>query len=237
MHSLVNLLHAGLLAVALPALGCVSSAHAQEPSQPHPHPAAVESSAPAVHEARTAVSHARAQERAHLQQQRQAIGAGLKQAEMACYQRFAVEDCLKRERRSAREAIAPLAQREAALDEAERRERAALRLNDIAKRQQTAPAAPGPATVRSPATPPDVLQQERAFEAQERAQRLQEKQQRHAAEQAEQGPQREAAAAKARQRLDEKREAAERRRARALQAQQERAAAGRKAPAPLDSLP
>ena len=192
-------------------------------------------------EARAAAADARAQERSHIQQQRQAINATLQQAQTACYQRFAVEDCLERERRRARQATAPLAKREAALDEAERRERAAQRLNDIAERQPAAPAPASPARVRrsdaAASAAPDVLQQERDFEAHERALRLQQKQQRHVAEQAGQIAQRAAAAEKARQRLEEKRQAAERRRARALQEQQQRAASGRKPPAALDPLP
>ena len=193
----------------------------------------------AVPDAQAAVSQSRAQEREQLRAQREAIGAALQHGEAACYQRFAVEDCLKRERRSARQATAPLVQREVALDEAERRERAALRMGDLAERQQTQPlpGLAGPARVRNPGAVPDVLEQERAYEAQERAQRLQERQQRHAAERPDQIAQRAAAAEKARQRLEDKRQAAERRRDRALQAQQQRAASGRPAPAALDPLP
>ena len=194
---------------------------------------------PATPAAQAAVAQSRAQEREQLRAQREAINAALQQGEAACYQRFAVEDCLKRERRSARQATAPLVQREAALDEAERRGRAALRLSDIAERQQMQPL-PGPvkpARVRDLDASTDVLQQERAYEAQERAQRLQQRQQRHAAEMSEQIPQRAAAAEKARQRLEDKRQAAEGRRARAMEAQQQRAASGRQAPAALDPLP
>ena len=169
--------------------------------------------------------------------QRQATEAAFQQGQAACYQRFAVEDCLNVERRRARKAHALLEQQETTLDEAERRERAALRLKDIAGRTP-APAVPAPfSDVRSPEVAVDVLQQERAFEARQRAERLQKKQQLHQAQVAEQIPQRAAAAEKARQRLEEKRAAAERRRARALQAQQERAAAGRKPPAALSPPP
>ena len=179
----------------------------------------------------------RAAGREAVRKEREAIAQTLRQSEAACYQRFAVEDCLNVERRRARKAHALLEQQETTLDEAERRERAALRLKDIAGRTP-APAVPAPfSDVRSPEVAVDVLQQERAFEARQRAERLQQKQQLHQAQVAEQIPQRAAAAEKARQRLEEKRAAAERRRARALQAQQERAAAGRKPPAALSPPP
>ena len=184
-----------------------------------------------------AVVRERAEARARIQAQRQSTEAALQQGQAACYQRFAVEDCLNAERRRTRKAQALLAQQEAVLDETERRERAAERLKDIAGRTP-APAVPVPLSdVRSPDVSVDALEKERAFEARQRAERLQQKQQLHQAQMAEQIPQRAAAAEKARQRLEEKRAAAERRRARAEQAQQERAAAGRKLPAALHPLP
>ena len=239
----VHLLRAGVLAMASVVAVWAPSAQAQSPmttstpTLPTLQPSSVDASVPATAETQTAVARARAQERTHLQQQRQAIDTALQRAQAACYQRFAAQDCLNSERRRAREATALLAKREAVLNDAERRERAALRLNDIAGRRQ-APAEPVILpSARSPEISADVLQQERAFEAQQRAQRLQQKQQRHGAEVTGQIPQRAAAAENARQRLEEKRQAAERRRARALQAQQERAAAGHKPPAALDPLP
>lgn len=244
MKNVSYFLRAGALA-AISALCWATAAQAQslprqQPvEQSAPAAASIQAVAPGSPEAQAAALQARTQERAHLHQQRQDIDAALRRGESECYQRFAVEDCLKRERRSARQATAPLVQREAALDEAERRGRAALRLSDIAERQQMQPL-PGPvkpARVRDLDASTDVLQQERAYEAQERAQRLQQRQQRHAAEMSEQIPQRAAAAEKARQRLEDKRQAAEGRRARAMEAQQQRAASGRQAPAALDPLP
>ena len=242
MNTVTNFLRSCALAVALASAGGGSVAQAQLPPQQPSElstlsPGAVVWAAP---EAQAAVAQTRAQEREQLRAQREAIKAALLHGEAQCYQRCAVEDCLKRERRRARQASAPLAQREVALDEAERRERAALRRSDIAERQQTqqpSPSLVGPAQVRNPDAAPDVLQQERAYEAQERAQRLQERQQRHAEETSEQISQRAAAAEKARQRLQDKRQAAEGRRARALEAQQRRAASGRQAPAALAPLP
>ncbi len=239
MNTVVRYLRVGVLLAAT--AGGMSVAYAQSPIQQPPlsSPPSTMAADPATPAAQAAVAQSRAQEREQLRAQREAINAALQQGEAACYQRFAVEDCLKRERRSARQATAPLVQREAALDEAERRGRAALRLSDIAERQQMQPL-PGPvkpARVRDLDASTDVLQQERAYEAQERAQRLQQRQQRHAAEMSEQIPQRAAAAEKARQRLEDKRQAAEGRRARAMEAQQQRAASGRQAPAALDPLP
>ena len=223
--------------------GWATLAHAQTqtpiPAQVQTQLSTVDASAPATAKTPAVVFEARSRERAQLQQQRQAIDEALQQGQAACYQRFAVEDCLQRERRRARQATAPLVQREAALNEAERRERASQRLNDIAERKTPEkPEIPASsASVRNTDASVDVLQQERAFEAQQRAQRLQQKQQQHEAGMAGQVSQRAAAAEKARQRLEEKQQAAERRRARALQAQQDRAAAGRKPPAALDRLP
>ena len=220
----VHLLRAGVLAMASVVAVWAPSAQAQSPmttstpTLPTLQPSSVDASVPATAETQTAVARARAQERAHLQQQRQAIDTALQRAQAACYQRFAVQDCLNSERRRAREATALLAKREAG--------------------RRQAPAEPVILpSARSPEISADVLQQERAFEAQQRAQRLQQKQQRHGAEVTGQIPQRAAAAENARQRLEEKRQAAERRRARALQAQLERAAAGHKPPAALDPLP
>ena len=195
---------------------------------------------PLPENAHLAVVQERAKARARIHAQRQSTEAAFQQGQAACYQRFAVEDCLNVERGRARKAHALLSQQEAALDGAERRERAAQRLQGIASRTP-APAAPAgtdPASgARNPDISVDALQQERAFEARQRAERLQQKQQLHQAQVAEQVAQRAAAAEKARQRLEEKRAAAERRRARAEQAQQDRAAAGYKPPPALNPQP
>lgn len=236
-NTFLNLLRGAALASAAAVVGGVCMA--QPEPQSHPPLPPTKAAVPATPKVQTNAYAARAQERVQLDSQRKAIDTALQQAEAACYQRFAVQDCLNRERRRARQATAPLAQRQVALDEAERRERAALRRSDLAERQQiqSLPGPVGPNRVRTPDDAPDVLQQERAYEAQQRAQQLQQRQQQRAAELAEQMPQRAAAAEKARQRLEEKQQAAERRRARALEAQQKRAAAGHQPPAALDSLP
>ncbi len=78
---------------------------------------------------------ARAAGREAVRKEREAITQTLRQAEAACYQRFAVEDCLRNARRHARDAQAVLRQREAVWDEAERQERAAQRQQDIQQRQ------------------------------------------------------------------------------------------------------
>ena len=76
-------------------------------------------------------------ERENLGREREAIDTTLQQAEVACYQRFAVEDCLSQARRHAREARAQIHQRELVLDSTERRERAAQRLSDVQERERT----------------------------------------------------------------------------------------------------
>ena len=79
----------------------------------------------------------RAAGREAVRKEREAIAQTLRQSEAACYQRFAVEDCLRKARRHARDAQAVLRQRESVWDEAERQERAAQRLEDIQQRQNT----------------------------------------------------------------------------------------------------
>lgn len=199
-----------------------------------------------------------AEERARIHQERQAIDRALQQAETACYQHFAVEDCLQKERRSARQGYARLRQREAALEAAERRERAAQRLEAIAEQEKKHPPA-GPAATAVPGTQPGVPVQaehpvqapahqqqkkdrayqyrERQTQAQSRAQQQQDKRAAHQASQAEALAAHAAGAAKARQLQEEKKAAAARHKARVLQLQADNAAAGRKPAAPLSPDP
>lgn len=66
---------------------------------------------------------ARDRERAEIEQARQTIEARRKEAETACWQRFAVENCLRDARQTAREQELPLRQRELELKQQERQER------------------------------------------------------------------------------------------------------------------
>jgi len=180
---------------------------------------------------RQATAQAREQERESIKREQQAVDTRLQQAQAACYQRFAVEDCLQLERSKAREARARLSQRAAVLDDVERRERAAQRLDSIAERQNTR-TVPVPAPVKRTERPSQADR-----EARERAQRQQEKRAAHQAEQPHQIQIREEQAAQARQKQEEKREAAAAHKARVLQSQAEQAASGQKPAAPLPPAP
>lgn len=75
-------------------------------------------------------------ERTALRQERAQLDAAFKVAEAACQQRFAVEDCLRAERRKSRQAKDALRTRQNQLDLRERRQRAAQRLHTIEVRQR-----------------------------------------------------------------------------------------------------
>ncbi|MGE5330786.1 MAG: hypothetical protein ACM3Q3_03385 [Nitrospirota bacterium] len=183
-------------------------------------------SAPAEQEA-----HARAAGREAVRKEREAIARSLRQAEAGCYQRFAVEDCLRDARRRARDAQATLRQREAVWDEAERQERAARRRQDIQQRQNERGAVPAP--VR-PAAPRARLDPEAdQAKAAQRADHLVQKQEdaRKAQAQRRQAVQQQAAQARARH--TERVQAAAARKARLQQRQAEDAAKGKKPAAPL----
>ena len=176
---------------------------------------------------------ARVQERESLRRERETIDKMLQQAESACYQRFAVENCLSQARRDARAARAQIRQRELVLEGAERRERAAQRLSDVQERESTrvSPAPHQGAVADRPS------QAERDQQAAQRAQAQQEALAAHQASQAAQIKARADGAAQARQSQEKKRQAAQQRRVRVLQSQADRDAAGRKAPKPLPAVP
>ena len=176
-----------------------------------------------------------AQQRAAIAQERQGIDQALLQAQAACYQRFAVEDCLQRAHRQARSARALLRQRESALDAAQRLERATQRRHDSAEREAAHPA-PVPSTLRG-ATADGAAQAERDRQAVQRARAQQEKRAAHQAGQAAQTQGRTDGAARARQNQEAKRQTAQQRRARVLQSQADRAAAGHNTPEPLPTVP
>ncbi|NMM79602.1 hypothetical protein B2J86_01415 [Acidovorax sp. SRB_14] len=189
---------------------------------------------PTAH-ADAAAAAARAQESESLQREREAIDRALQQAEKGCYQRFAVEDCLREARRSAREARARVRQRQLVLDEAERRERAAQRLSEIQERESTrVPPTPPPSASAEPARRPTQADIDR--QAQERARTQQD---RRAAQQARQAQAREAAAQAeaAREKQLQKQQAAAEHKARVLKSQADKASAGQKPAAPLPPPP
>ena len=77
-----------------------------------------------------------AEQRHALRQERAQLDARLQAAEAACHQRFAVEDCLRAERRQARQKRMALQARENQLNLTERRQRAAQRQQSIEARQR-----------------------------------------------------------------------------------------------------
>lgn len=88
-------------------------------------------------------------DRAALARERVRLEAAFDAEEAVCRDRFAVNDCLDAVRQRRREALAPLRERELALAEAERRERAAQRRRAIETRQQ-ALRQPAPAAASAP---------------------------------------------------------------------------------------
>ncbi|MDB5753297.1 MAG: hypothetical protein JWP65_3718, partial [Ramlibacter sp.] len=82
-------------------------------------------------------------ERQRIGAERAAADAAFEAREKACYGKFGVNDCLDAARRRRNEAVADLRRQEVALNDAERKRRAAERLQDIdaraaAQRQQQA---------------------------------------------------------------------------------------------------
>lgn len=197
-----------------------------------------------------------ADERARIRHERQVVEQAQAQAEAACYQRFAVEDCLRQARQTARKAQTELRQQEAVINEAERRQRAAQRLEEIAERERTRPV-PAPIPPRIKEAPPvaqpleseaaapqpaeavknSAVLAEREQQARQRARQQQQKRKAHQANQAESVSAQAAEAANARQQREAKQAAAAQRRARLLQSQADDAAAGRVPAAPLSPAP
>ena len=70
-------------------------------------------------------------ERDRIAREREALTARRQQEEAVCYQRFAVEDCLRGVRAKARETHDRLRAQEIEINDAERREKAAERLRAI----------------------------------------------------------------------------------------------------------
>ena len=173
--------------------------------------------------AQQAGASAREAERADIERQRAAIAATQAQEEKACWQRFAVEDCLKDVRARARAQLAPLRAHELELNQQERQERAAERLRAIeAKRANAPPPAPVQAHTRKP-VPDAALRQQEGARAKEAAERAAQQRQRQA-DHARQVQEREAAEAerrsKAEQAWSEKQRRAQQRREEAQQSAQ-----------------
>ena len=166
---------------------------------------------------------AREAERSRIAQQRAAIAAEQAGTEKACWQRFAVEDCLEAARAQARSQLAPLRARELELNQQERQERAAQRLRAIeAKQAQTVPPLPVQSRTRKPVPDAATLQQQEGARAQEAAARAAQQRQRQA-DHAQQLQAQEAAQAERRRQAEQdwqdKQRRAQERRAKAQQAE------------------
>lgn len=105
-----------------------------------------------------------AAERARLKAAREEVEAGYVAEEKACYGKFAVNDCLSAARAKRREALGDLRRQEIALNDAERKRKAAERQRSIDERnaqQREREGAGSPSASQS--------QQDRAMQANERA--------------------------------------------------------------------
>jgi len=204
---------AALLAVSAMAQTPVSS---EEDAGKHPYAAAA---------AQRKAEHER------IRHEREALKAQQVKEEAACYQRFAVEDCLRAVRARGRDAEGRLRTQEIMLNDAERKEKAADRLKAIEEKQRPAPAeAKGPdAVVRKP----PATQAQRDHDAALRAEQQRSRVQKQADEQARRAADSAERAAQARTRHAETIKAAEERRARVEKARADAVAQGRKPAAPL----
>lgn len=90
-----------------------------------------------------------AAERQRITAERARVEAEFDQAHKACYQKFAVNDCISDARARRREQMADLRRQELVLNDAERRRRSAERLDEIEKKTQEKRAA----TASTPAAP------------------------------------------------------------------------------------
>lgn len=98
-------------------------------------------------------------ERARLKEAREKVEASYKVEEKACYGKFAVNDCLAKARAKRREALGDLRRQEIALNDAERKRKAAERQHSIEERNAQRP--------REAASAPQAV--ERELRASERA--------------------------------------------------------------------
>ena len=172
--------------------------------------------------------------RAQIQAERQALQAGRSSDEAACYQQFAVHDCLNQVRARVREAENRLRRQELQINDEERREKADERRRSIEERQQEQRQ-----NLQSGEKPPPMRATERG-NAQARAQQAQQRaaeQQHRAAQQAQEQQERQQAeaqrASESRARYDAKQQKARERREQHERDKAQAQASGRKPPAPL----
>ncbi len=177
-------------------------------------------------------------EHARILQERATLAAGRQRDEAACYQRFAVEDCLREVRAKVREVENLLRSQELELNDAERREKAAERLRVIEEKKNAAPglspaSKKGDTKVRKAQAEPGEMKMQHDHAAQQRAQQQRDRAQSQAAERASRAASNAERAAKTRERHAEALKAAEERRVRVEKASADDVAQGRNPAAPL----
>lgn len=164
----------------------------------------------------------RAQERQDILHTRSQIDARRVEGEKACWQRFAVDNCLREVRAQAREQDTALRERELRINSEERQEKASERLRAIEQKQREKHApAPMTSSTKQGAqpevkTPAELAreQQERQTAAQQRAAAQAQREAAHTVGAAEREAKSEAERAQRVQALQDKQKAAEARRAR-----------------------
>ena len=174
----------------------------------------------------------RDQGRAEIAAARRAIETRLQENEKACWQRFAVQNCLDKARKAAREQDQPLRERELSINQEERQEKAAERLRAIEQKQREKQVpAPVVATPRDGSGPLSV--ETRHSEAQKRAaQQAQRVQNHEAAVAAQQAQQAQARAQKVQEQKDKQAAAQARRESKAKEIGSSQAA-----PLPIPDIP
>lgn len=216
-----------------------------------------------VQDADSKAAKKRAQDQAHAQskaereaqqkeiaQQRAIIAKQQTEAEARCYQKFAVEGCLEEARRVAREQDAPLRAQELKINESERREKAADRLQAIEEKKaekaatpmksqqreaKDARSAPKPTGVGAqPPVDEAAAQAERQSEAQQRAARQADYVRRHNEEVSRREAENAQRSVKARADHEAKLKAAAQRKAKAEQAAKERTKTAAPLPPPAN---
>ncbi|WP_156919808.1 hypothetical protein [Comamonas composti] len=185
-------------------------------------------------QAANSVQAEREAERGRIELQRADIERRKTAAETLCYQRFAVEDCLRDVRRQAREELHPLRERELQLNQAQRRENAEFRRQQIEAKKADKAASGLKAQQRPPAQPRDTeaLRSQREQQARERAAQQADNQRRHEAQQNQRQASEAQRRSQARADYEAKIRAAEERKARAAEAARERGPTAAPLPAP-----
>ena len=183
-----------------------------------------------------------AEMRAKIQAEREAAALQKQQGEAACYQRFAVEDCLQKVQRAHRQQESRLRKQEVQLNEVRRQAREAERQRALATSQAEAAKQPPPAVqsqVRKACVTPDchAALRDREQQAQDRALAHQRRLQAREAELRTLQLDRARQATEARDRQVRLQSEVQAERDRQTKAQAETAAKGRKRAAPLPAVP